>query len=177
MTFRAFRVINRVGNGSGLTSTFPSSMSEKCKSRMGGTSMNKEREKRRRQAFYLRQAGYSFGQIAKELNIPRSTVKSWFYRTPENVMEHEYMPSVKRCPQCGKELPPSKYRPRRFCSDECRVTYWTTHGEQINRQSAVSTVCPVCHKTFQDYANHHRKYCCHECYIADRYYGGVLSND
>ncbi len=139
--------------------------------------MNKDKEGYRKQALCLRQAGYSFSQIAKELNIPRSTVKSWCYRNAENVLEHEHIPPVKRCPQCGKELPPSKYRPRRFCSDECRVTYWTTHGEQINRQSAVSTVCPVCHKTFQDYAKHHRKYCCHACYIADRYYGGQHNDD
>lgn len=139
--------------------------------------MKKDKEDCRKQAQALRQAGYSFGQIAKKLNIPISTVKSWCYRATEDTLVHEQMPSAKCCPQCGKKLPPSKYRPRRFCSDACRTAYWAAHAEQINRRSAVSVVCPVCHKTFQDYTKHRRWYCCHACYIADRYYGGQRNDD
>ena len=139
--------------------------------------MKKDKDANQKKAQYLRQAGYSFGQIAKELNIPKSTAKSWCYRTSENTQEDQPMQPENLCPQCGKALPPSKYRPRRFCSDACRSAYWTAHGEQINRQTAVNAVCPVCHKTFQDYPKHHRKYCSHDCYIADRYYGGQRNDD
>ena len=149
----------------------------KCRSQHGRCPMKKDKEDCRKQAQALRQAGYSFGQIAKELNMPRSTVKSWCYRDTADAPEYEHTPPAKRCPQCGKEMPPSRYRPRRFCSDVCRAAYWASHGEQINRRSAVSVVCQVCHKTFQDYTKHRRKYCCHACYIAARYYGGQRNDD
>jgi hypothetical protein len=32
-------------------------------------------------------------------------------------------------------------------------------------------VCQHCGKPFTDYANRHRKYCSHPCYIAARYGG------
>lgn len=136
--------------------------------------MIKAKQEIRKKAHQLRQAGYSFGQIAQELNIPRSTVKSWCYRTAEDIPKDDYILPENRCPQCGGNLPPSKFRARRFCSDACRARYWSTHSEQIDRRSAVKAVCPVCHKTFQDYAQRHRKYCSHACYIAARYHGGTL---
>lgn len=110
---------------------------------------------------------YSFPLVAQIL------VPTWLKYS----LTFTHTPPAKRCPQCGKELPPSRYRPRRFCSDACRAAYWASHGEQIHRQSTVSAVCPVCHKTFQDYAKHRRKYCCHACYIAERYYGGQRNDD
>ncbi len=32
--------------------------------------------------------------------------------------------------------------------------------------------CPRCGSTFRAYRNRNRKYCSHECYIADRFGGG-----
>ena len=137
--------------------------------------MTKEKEKNRRRAQQFRREGWSFGQIAKELGVSTSTVKSWCYRTAKKQIPISPTVSKEKCPQCGGDLPPSKSRARRFCSDACRVQYWHTHSEQINRHTAVKGICPVCHKSFQDYAHRHRKYCSHACYIVARYHGGVLN--
>ena len=136
--------------------------------------MTKEKEKNCKRAQQLRQEGCSFGQIAKELGVSISTVKSWCYRTSKEPLSRAPAGSQKKCPQCGGDLPPSRFKARRFCSDACRAQYWHTHSEQINRRTAVKSLCPVCHKSFQDYAQRHRKYCCHACYIAARYHGGGL---
>ena len=137
--------------------------------------MAKAREESWKQAQQLRQEGYSFGQIAKELGVSSSTVKSWCYRTSKEPLCIAPAVSQDKCPQCGGNLPDSKFKARRFCSDACRAKYWQAHSEQINRRTAVKGICPVCHKSFQDYAHRHRKYCSHACYIAARYHGGVLN--
>ena len=61
---------------------------------------------------------------------------------------------------------------KKFCSDECRHKWWNAHPEKITRKAVYSYTCSGCKKTFTAYGNSHRKYCCHACYIADRFKGG-----
>lgn len=119
----------------------------------------------KREILALKKNGVKYAEIAARLCLPLTTVKSFCYR-------HGEVPAMPVCPQCGKEIVESKFKPRRFCSDTCRVEYWMEHSDQINRQSAVESTCPVCQKIFRDYAQRHRKYCSHTCYIAARYYEG-----
>ena len=46
-------------------------------------------------------------------------------------------------------------------------------GIPISKKANYEFTCVRCHKTFTAYGNKGRKYCCHECYVADRYYGGI----
>lgn len=42
----------------------------------------------------------------------------------------------------------------------------------INQDCEESIRCPHCGKEFHIYGDKRRKYCSHECYIADRFKGG-----
>ena len=41
-----------------------------------------------------------------------------------------------------------------------------------NEDLMVRVICPHCGKEFHIYGDRRRKYCSHECYIADRFKGG-----
>ena len=69
--------------------------------------MTKEKEKNRRRAQQFRREGWRFGQIAKELGVSTSTVKSWCYRAVKEPLAIAPAVSQKKCPQCGGDLPPS----------------------------------------------------------------------
>ena len=98
----------------------------------------------RQKIIQLRQAGQSFAQIADKVCLPKSTVKSFCYRHTASADDVKQEPRSTFCPQCGKPLPNRRFKPRRFCSDECRAKYWAAHGDQIVRRSAVDMTCPVC---------------------------------
>ena len=98
-----------------------------------------------------RQSGMKYSEIARTIGLPETTVKSYCYR--------------------GKPIVSGKFRPRRFCSDACRNKYWLTHHEAAASRAGKKVICQHCGKPFTDYANRHRKYCSHPCYIAARYGG------
>lgn len=119
----------------------------------------------------LRLSGLTFAEIAARTGMPVSTIKSYCYRHP--VTAEPEIPTISGCPQCGAEIPKTKFRPRKFCSDACRQKYWNTHPEQLARKTIVSITCKQCGKPFVDYPGRGRKFCCHACYIAARYGGGA----
>ena len=59
---------------------------------------------------------------------------------------------------------------RRFCCPECRVQWWNSNQDKVNRKAIYSFICPNCGNEFTSYGNAGRKYCSHECYIADRFH-------
>ena len=62
-------------------------------------------------------------------------------------------------------------KPKRFCSSRCRNKWWNSNLDKVNKKANYEFTCVRCHKTFTAYGNKGRKYCCHECYIADRFGG------
>ena len=58
-------------------------------------------------------------------------------------------------------------------ADDVKQEPRSTFCPQCGKRSAVDMTCPVCHRHFHDYAQRHRKYCNHACYIAARYHGGI----
>ena len=56
-----------------------------------------------------------------------------------------------------------------FCSAECRVRWWNAHPYMVNQKAVYHFVCAYCGKEFTAYGNNKRKYCCHACYIKDRF--------
>ena len=72
---------------------------------------------KKEQVIKLRDKGLSFGEIAKELGISRSTVSSICQRKKEKQQQG--------CKNCGVLLKQtSGHRQRIFCSDRCRKAYW-----------------------------------------------------
>ena len=111
----------------------------------------------------LRQHGYGYVKIAQELHLPKNTVKSFCYRNPvESVEAHNI------CKQCGKPIEQNpKRREKKFCSISCRIKWWTCHHDEIHHHTFL--ICHHCGKSF--YGKPGRKYCSHECYIAERFGG------
>ena len=127
----------------------------------------------------MRKAGRSYTEIADALGISKNTVKTFCRRnglTPEvesKPVEVTPTPTTDRlCPHCGKPvIQPQGQKEKKFCSDTCRNRWWNSHMDPVNRKAIYSYTCPTCGTTFTAYGNSHRKYCCHECYIADRFRG------
>lgn len=115
-----------------------------------------------------------YAEIARQLSIPNSTVKSFVYRHKEMIDEvlTKDRNGIRICPQCSGIVPKMKYKPRRFCSDECRIRYWHEHRTELQYQAPARYYCQNCHKPFLDYVGKGRKYCSHPCYIAARFTGG-----
>ena len=72
------------------------------------------------------------------------------------------------CPQCGKYVKQLTRHKRRFCSDRCRMKYWNSHPDLIERMAYYTITCQNCGVEFRCYGNAHRKFCSRACYDAYR---------
>ena len=127
----------------------------------------------------LRGNGMGYRAIASMMNLSRDTVRNYCRSAgiggliAENEKElRGRMKSGTACAFCGAGLmQPKTGRPKRFCSESCRRSYWRTHRAELKKkESAIYTMeCPYCHEIFETYGNKTRKYCCHEHYILDRF--------
>lgn len=115
----------------------------------------------------LRCQGKSYMQISRTLGIPKDTVSTFCRR---NGLSGTADKSTVLCKQCGRpiKLTP-KCRPKKFCSDACRVMWWNSHPDRVNRKAVYHFVCAYCGEAFSAYGNAGRKYCSHACYISDRF--------
>lgn len=121
----------------------------------------------REQITALRCQGQSYALISKMLGIPKDTVYSFCRRSGISGKTDK---NTVLCKQCGRpiKLTP-KRKPKKFCSDNCRLMWWNSHLDQVNRKAYYLFSCAFCGKTFTAYGNAGRKYCSHVCYISDRF--------
>ena len=100
----------------------------------------------------LRNAGLTYQAIADETGISLGSIKMFFMRGSP----------VPLCEQCHKPLRQDLVRKnRRFCSDVCRVQWWTEHPKRTS-----CCTCKHCGKQF--YSRKPRTYCSRSCFYADR---------
>lgn len=125
----------------------------------------------------LRDSGYGYATIADALGLTKNQVSAFCRRN--KLSGNSALPSstdtpyVNCCRFCGKPLVQERGRKEvKFCSDFCRMKWWNSHPDRINRKAVYTFTCAYCGKVFTAYGNKHRKYCCHACYIADRFKGG-----
>lgn len=115
-------------------------------------------EKKRIQG--LREAGLTYREIADVTGIAFGTVKMLFQRLKD-------IPTVPRCEQCHRPLRQDVSRAgRRFCSDKCRITWWTAHPDRMSSNAKHSFTCAGCGKTV--ISRRPGKYCSRACYQASR---------
>ena len=123
----------------------------------------------------LRTKGLSYGKIASALNLPQNTVKSYCRRNPvsgitNDVSRVNQSTQKDSCLNCGTAIHQIQGRKKKkFCSDSCRMKWWNSNLDKVNRKAIYTFICPHCGKEFTVYGNVHRKYCSHDCYIADRF--------
>jgi transposase len=122
----------------------------------------------------MRRQGLSYSQIADSLSLSVNTVKSFCRRNNLSVHnasnDTENKADKEHCKQCDRRLeqtPNSK--PKVFCSDQCRHAWWSAHRDRLNRKAVYHLTCAYCGRVFDSYGNKTRKYCCHACYIKDRF--------
>jgi|LSQX01.3.fsa_nt_gb endogenous inhibitor of DNA gyrase (YacG/DUF329 family) len=104
--------------------------------------------------YELRKFGRGYKTIAKELNIPLSTVKSFLHRHPGYGV----------CKYCGGPLPlTTSPRGRLFCSDRCKGMWHHRYGKKKKR------TCGFCRKEFEVSNKHTEQfYCNHECFYKSK---------
>ncbi len=129
------------------------------------------------QIIKLRVAGYGYGSIAGTLGISPNTVKSFCRRNDINADTAtetvQLTGETTACENCGREIQQiAKRKKKRFCCDKCRNEWWNSHLNQVKRKAVYNLRCKYCGKEFHIYGDKRRKYCSHECYIADRFKGG-----
>lgn len=113
----------------------------------------------------LRAGGMGYSKIAATLNLSLNTVKSYLYRQTSIVV----VKKTDTCPNCGKHIKNiSGRKPRKFCSDKCRMEWWNSHQDQVKRKAFYTFTCPYCGRQFISYGNKDRKYCSRECYAKAR---------
>ena len=114
----------------------------------------------------LRLDGYGYAAIADTLSLSINTVKSYCQRNS--------LPCVKKinsenipllyCQHCGKKLiQKTKCKPRKFCSDKCRLAWWNTHPSEVNRKAYYNLICEYCGKEFTVYGRQDSKFCSRSC--------------
>lgn len=132
---------------------------------------NEQQEKIRR----FRLNGIGYAKVANELSLSKETVKSFCRRNglagrAEDILAEQKEEEGVLCRNCGKPLEqiPGK-KIRKFCSKQCRETWWKKNPEKIRKRTVYKYTCANCGREFEVYGNAHRKYCTHDCYIADRF--------
>ena len=134
--------------------------------------MNDTEEKR---LISLRKQGLGYKKIAQAIGVSVNTVKTYCRRhaigkdtiADERLKDH-------RCLECGKKVLQVKgKREKKFCSDESRMKWWNSHRGLVHHRNLHEIECPGCNKLFTVSGKSRRKYCCHECYILDRFGGAV----
>lgn len=120
---------------------------------------------------HLREQDIGYTEIAKRLDLSVNTVKSFCKR---NNLGGTKAIDINSCENCQKELIQKKGRKlKRFCCDSCRSSWWNRNGKLNNSPSIRSKTCVYCKEEFYTYSSTNQKYCSHDCYIEDRFGGGL----
>ena len=111
----------------------------------------------------MRQNLCSYSEIAEALGLPLNSVKSYCLRNQLNT--EAIKKNTRPCKNCGKPIAShSKTKPRLFCCNECKVTWWKKQKTSRDSAFVKEHICPTCGKPFFDYESAGRKYCSIPCY-------------
>ena len=123
----------------------------------------------------LREVGLGYKKIAEQMGLSENTVKTYCRRHGlggNMAQQGEATKDVCLC--CGKPVKQNPGRKqKKFCSDRCRNKWWNANLDKVNRKAMYDYECSYCKKPFSAYGNANRKYCSHDCYVADRFGGGM----
>ena len=107
----------------------------------------------------LRDNGRSNNEISDELGISCGSLRTYLSR----------LGKARICLKCGEVVKqPPHTRPKRFCSDTCRYSWWRANADKVSHQISESLVCRECGRSFVLNRNRPRKYCSRVCYFTAR---------
>lgn len=132
-----------------------------------------------RQIREFRMKGVGYRSIAAVTGLSRDIVRNYCKTHDLDGFGVELTANMKEqiqrgtvCLCCGKPVKqPATGRKRKFCSDKCRRQWWGKHKDALQKKesSIYQLTCAYCGKVYPSYGNKTRKYCCHECYVRDRF--------
>lgn len=103
----------------------------------------------------LQSQSLGYRRIAKALDLPTSTVKSFLLRHPCG--NNNY------CRCCGKPIVQTDKRKRLFCSKKCKCKYWSNRVIKAP-QYLEEFICEECGRPFYAHHSRIRKYCSRSCF-------------
>ena len=111
----------------------------------------------------LRSQGFGYATIAKAVGLKKDTVVAYCRKiglTGTKATDNSRIDlDADFCLQCGALLTQTPGRKRiKFCSDKCRVAWWNSHPEKVNRKAVYDFTCAHCGKPFTAYGNAGRKF-------------------
>lgn len=128
----------------------------------------------------LRMKGVGYRTIGSLLGLSRDIVRNYCkskgldgYGAATKLNIKEQIESGYACAFCGASIvQPAIGRKKKFCSDSCRREWWKAHPEAMNKnvKAVYHMTCNHCGSKFDSYGNQSRKYCCHDCYIKERFW-------
>ena len=128
----------------------------------------------------MRKKGVGYKSIATVLGLSRDIVRNYCrthnltgYASALTKNVQMLIENGEACPYCGGMIHKGvRGRPKRFCSEKCRRAWWKAHPEAVRTDTAAHAEkeCLRCGKSFISYERSNRKYCCHDCYIKDRFW-------
>ena len=84
------------------------------------------------------QQGKTSREISLAVGIPSSTIRS-------HVRNHPEIYGSKPCQNCGQVMvQPIGRKVKHFCSDRCRMAWWNSHREQVQKKAYYPLVCAHC---------------------------------
>lgn len=108
----------------------------------------------------LRRHGLGYKRIAAMTGLGRDAVRSWCIA---NSIEPEVSePDGPVCAWCGARINGRA----RFCSPSCRHKAWR---DGLSEREDNVRACAYCAKVFHLSDKPAQKYCCHACYVRDRF--------
>lgn len=125
-------------------------------------------EKQRATISLMRSHGVAYARIARHLELNANSVKTYCLRNNITInpeLEQVDDPEGIWCLHCWREI--SLRKGSKFCSQECRRTWWKHHRTLISQ----TITCANCgqHVTVASSNKAPRKYCSHPCFIQHRF--------
>ena len=113
--------------------------------------------------------GIKITEISKATGICANTIKTHYRRHRAAIDKLTVSPeSLIMCKGCNKPIAKNSVgKPKQFCSDKCRMSWWNSHRELVKHGSAYYKKCAYCGKEYIS-NNKSGKYCSRECFANAR---------
>lgn len=119
----------------------------------------------------LREKGYGYKRISKEVGISPSAVRHICTKDDEKLLHG-------KCKNCNCSIKSLKGKKKKiFCSDKCRMQWWNNNQNEVNKKAYYNYTCKECNKAFEVYGNSNRTYCSQICYLNSKRKIGVTDNE
>ena len=97
----------------------------------------------------LRQSGYGYANIADALGLTKNQVSAYCRRAgltgTKAAVGMTDVPASNCCRNCGKPLMQVDGRkPVKFCSEACRIHWWNTHPDAVDKKAFYDFTCACC---------------------------------